>query len=182
MSPDNISLSLLLRAWSVSATQDLLCPLAGLKAAKCVPLLDLPYFYSNSGAPGHRSYRLAGCASPQGPVQWPLHLTELLVPFAPASVCRLNTGQENRKAPQLAIRRGVPARARCTSQPAPASPQGPPIKPLNLSELPVPAALSSVWGLKVRQTEPPEGGVAFIYRGRSWWCAQLGQDNVKSEY
>lgn len=66
----------------------------------------------------------------------------------------------------------MPARARCTSQPAPASLQGPPIKPLKLSELPVPAALSSVWGLKVRQTEPPEGGVAFTYRGRSWWCAQ----------
>ncbi|KAK9830585.1 hypothetical protein WJX81_001523 [Elliptochloris bilobata] len=57
----------------------------------------------------------------------------------------------------------------CTSQPAPASAQAPVHKPLKLTELPVPAALSGVYGLAVATTQPPEGGVSFTYRGRNWW-------------
>ena len=61
-------------------------------------------------------------------------------------------------------------RARCASQPA-ASPQAPAQKALSLAELPVPAALAGLYGLALNTTQPPEGGTAFAYRGRTWWCA-----------
>jgi len=61
---------------------------------------------------------------------------------------------------------------RCTSQPAPPAPPAPAQTPLNLTELPVPAALASVFGVRVTQAQPPEGGVSFAYRGRTWWCAR----------
>ena len=73
----------------------------------------------------------------------------------------------------------MPACARCVSQAAPASPQGPAKRPLSMTELPVPAALASVWGLTVLQTQPKEGGTAFTYRGRSWWCAHQGQVGLR---
>ena len=61
-------------------------------------------------------------------------------------------------------------RARCASQAA-ASPQAPAQKTLSLAELPVPAALAGLYGLTLNVTQPPEGGTAFAYRGRTWWCA-----------
>ncbi len=61
---------------------------------------------------------------------------------------------------------------RCTSQPAPPAPPAPAQTPLNLTELPVPAALASVFGVRLTQAQPPEGGVSFAYRGRTWWCAR----------
>ncbi|KAK9821331.1 hypothetical protein WJX81_006256 [Elliptochloris bilobata] len=60
--------------------------------------------------------------------------------------------------------------AGCASQPVGAvSRDAPAHKPMNLTELPVPAALASVYGLNLSTNEPPEGGVSFTYRGRIWW-------------
>ena len=35
----------------------------------------------------------------------------------------------------------------------------------------MPAALAGLYGLALNMTQPPEGGTAFAYRGRTWWCA-----------